>query len=274
MKDFVKNWILPPKILTLVKKYISLYKLKKMDLDIIKKNKELKDKYKGKRCFVLGNAPTIKDIDIKLLKDEYVFVMSTFYNHPDYAELKKSIFSSVHLTGSKIYEENLKWMKAISDNTKTTNIFFFDIQQKKMIEENNLFCNKRIYYIATGDFGRSYDISVPTAGYPTNIIQSLEIALYLGFSEIYLHSVNLNTICNNGRYDYFFERDKMPYKDPEVHDNGLVENFFMNFKSTYGAMKGIYEILQYAKKNGVKICYTNKESLLKFLEFKEFNEVV
>ena len=271
MKSFFKKWVLPPKILELIKKVISLYKLKKIGLDIIEKNKNLKDKYKGKRCFILGNAPTIKNIDIKKLKQEYVFIMSTFYNHPDYHELEKTIFSSVHLTGSKIYSDNLRHLKAIDNNTKTTSLFFFDIQQKKMIEENNLFKNRSVYYIATADVERSYDLSAPTGYYSTNVIQALEIAMYLGFSEIYLHSVNINAICSDGKYDYFFEREELPYKDPGVDDSGYVKNFFSEIESTYSAAKGIYEILKNARNNNVKIYYTNRESILKFLEYKDFN---
>lgn len=271
MKRFIKDWILPPKFFEFIKREISLYKLKKLNLNIIKKNQKLKDKYKDKRCFILGNAPTIKNIDLKKLKDEYVFVMSTFYNHPDYSELNNSIFTSVNLTGSKIYNENLKWLKAIDDNTKSTNMFFFDIQQKNIIEDNNLFSNKSVYYIGTADLTRTYDLSIPTAGYYTNVIQALEIAIYLGFSEIYLHSVNINTICNDGKYDYFFQREKLPYKDPEVNENGVVKNFFTEIEATYFATKGIYELGIYASDNNVKIYYTNRESLLKFFEYKDFN---
>lgn len=270
MKKFIKDWILPPKVLEFIQREISLYKLKKPDLSVIKINQKLKNKYKGKRCFILGNALTIKDIDITLLKDEYVFVMSTFYNHPDYSKLNNSIFSSVHLTGSKKYEENLKWMKAIDENTKSTNIFFFDLAQKQMIEDNNLFIGKNIYYIATANIKRSFDISTITKNYETNVIQTLEVAMYLGFKEIYLHSVNINSICAEGKYDYFFDRIKMPYKDPGVNNDGSCKDFYKQIESAYVASKGIFECKKYADTHNIKIYYTNKESLLKFFEYKDF----
>jgi hypothetical protein len=274
LKQFVKDWVLPPKVFELIKKEVSLFQLKKSNLSVIQGNQRLKNKFQGQRCFILGNAPTIQNIDISLLKDEYVFVMSTFYNHPAYSSLNKSIFSSVHLTGSKIYEENLKWMKAINDNTKSTQIFFFDLAQKKMIEENNLFINKEVHYIATANTARSYDISKPTRGYETNVVQALEIAIYLGFKEIYLHSVNLNTVCESGMYNYFFDRNLMPYKDEHVDDNSFCKDFFATIQSLYVATKAIFEVKIHADSAGVDIYYTNQESLLKFFKFIEFNNVI
>lgn len=274
MRSFLKDWVLPPKILSYIQKQSSLLKFRKMDLSVIKKNKTLKNKHKGKRCFILGNAPTIKNIDLKLLENEYVFVMSTFYNHPDYKKLKKTFFSSVHLTGSKKEEENLLWMKAISDNTMTTNTFFFDMDQKEMIEEYELFENKNIFYIASANVQRSFNLTKITRRYETNIIQALEIAMYMGFKEIYLHSVNMNEICNNGKYEYFFNRKLLPYKDPYVNDDSQCKDFFIQMEATAGAFKALKVVNDYAKNNNISIFITNQESLLKFFTYKPFLELI
>lgn len=272
MKQFIKDWLLPPKIKDLVSSQISIYKTKKLGVDVIKKNIELKDKYKGKRCFILGNAPSIKEIDLEFLKDEYVFVMSTFYNHPDFYKLKKCFHSSVHLTGSNDDKKNLKWLKAIDDNSPNVNIFFFGLKEKRLIEKNNLFKNKQVYYIASAQTKRSFDITKITRNYATNVIQALEIAIYMGFKEIYLHSVNINSICSN-KYEYFFDRNKLPYCDPAVKNN-ICLDYMDQVKSFYIALKEIYVVYRYALNKGVNIYYTNSESLLKYFPFKNFSEII
>ena len=40
---------------------------------------ELKDKYKGERCFIIGNGPSLKNTDVSKLKDEYTFGMNRIY---------------------------------------------------------------------------------------------------------------------------------------------------------------------------------------------------
>ena len=274
VKLLVKDWFIPPKfwnMLSATKKY--WYNLK-YDLSVIKRNEDLKNKYFGKRCFILGNAPTIKNIDILKLKDEYVFVMSTFYNHPDYKKLNKTFHSSVHLTGAKSYKDQLNWLKAIEVNSPNTQIFFFGMEQKEVIEENNLFKGKKVYYIATlPGIKRSFNIAKLTRSYQTNVIQALEIAIYMGFKEIYLHSVNLNSVCT-GTYEYFFDRKKLPHPDPEVSSDNICKDYVRLFESIFNAIKEIWEVYLYAREKGVKIFYTNAESILKFLEYIPFDKVL
>ena len=40
---------------------------------------ELKDKYKGERCFIIGNGPSLRDTDVSKLKGEYTFGMNRIY---------------------------------------------------------------------------------------------------------------------------------------------------------------------------------------------------
>ena len=37
------------------------------------------DRYKGKRCFVIGNGPSLKNTDLSLIKDEFTFGMNRVY---------------------------------------------------------------------------------------------------------------------------------------------------------------------------------------------------
>ncbi|MBT3321194.1 MAG: DUF115 domain-containing protein [Anaerolineae bacterium] len=40
---------------------------------------EFKDKYKGERCFIIGNGPSLRDTDVSKLKNEYTFGMNRIY---------------------------------------------------------------------------------------------------------------------------------------------------------------------------------------------------
>ncbi len=55
-----------------------------MDIeDVLEKNRLLKNIHAGKRCFIIGNGPSIKTQDIKPLKDEVAIVVSSFFRHDD-----------------------------------------------------------------------------------------------------------------------------------------------------------------------------------------------
>jgi hypothetical protein len=49
--------------------------------DILRKNDRLKNSHAGKRCFLVGNGPSLKNQDITLLKDEVTIVASSFFRH-------------------------------------------------------------------------------------------------------------------------------------------------------------------------------------------------
>lgn len=48
-------------------------------LESNKRLKRYQDKYQGKRCFIIGNGPSLKDTDLSLLKSEYTFGMNRIY---------------------------------------------------------------------------------------------------------------------------------------------------------------------------------------------------
>ncbi len=48
----------------------------------LQKNKYLKDIHSGKRCFLIGNGPSLNTQDITLLKNEINIVATSFFRHP------------------------------------------------------------------------------------------------------------------------------------------------------------------------------------------------
>ena len=41
--------------------------------------KQFKDLYQGKRCFIIGNGPSLKADDLDCLKNEYTFAANRIY---------------------------------------------------------------------------------------------------------------------------------------------------------------------------------------------------
>jgi len=51
--------------------------------DILNKNSYLKNIHAGKRCFIVGNGPSLKHQDISVLRDELSIVVTSFFRHSD-----------------------------------------------------------------------------------------------------------------------------------------------------------------------------------------------
>ncbi len=261
MKKFIKEWIFPPKVLDLISSQISIYKTRKLDLSVLKKNIELKDIYKGKRCFILGHGPSIKDIDITILKNEIVFVMSTFYNHPDFNLLNHTFHSCVKIPNVFNSKDKYEILKDLSDHVLSDSIILLDLNDKRIIDKYNLFPKNKIYYIATSNINRGFNLLKITKNNRTNPLHTLEYALYMGFTEIYLHGLDHDEACKQN-YQYGFE-NKLAIKDPNNDNNGISirkqSDIFYNASLTY---KEFEDMSDYAKEKGVNIVNLNQKGQL------------
>ena len=58
----------------------------------LKANKLLKDKYKGKRCFILGNGPSLNYFNLEPLKSEFVFCTNEFIRYPKIGDIQPDFY--------------------------------------------------------------------------------------------------------------------------------------------------------------------------------------
>jgi len=79
--NFLRNWVFPPKIFRIISLFASNIFLRPSHevKQILNRNSVFIDKYKGKRCFVIGNGPSLNKVDLSKLNGEIIIVMNFFY---------------------------------------------------------------------------------------------------------------------------------------------------------------------------------------------------
>lgn len=272
IKNFIKEWLIPPKILLYILNFNNKFKIKRADLEVIKKNKDLKDIHNNQRCFIIGNGPSVNDVDILKIKNEVVFVLSSFYHSDKYKELSPVYHSIVNVVDAYSDMEKYLILKEMDDRTLSKKIFI-GIGNKYIIDRYNLFENKDVYYIATANLPRKFSIDTVTGDYITNPLQALEIAFFMGFKEIYLLGIEYNEICS-GNYSYFYGRSKMKFADPQVNDDNIpAVKLSVTLQATLKAVIGFEEFKDYADKENIKIYNLSKHSILKMFPYREFDDV-
>lgn len=132
-----------------------------------------KDKFKGKRCFILGNGPSLNLVDLSLLENEYTFGLNRIY-----LLFKKTGFKTTFL---------------VSVNKLVLEQFAGDINSLKMIKfiswkSRHLFKrDKSIVFIrslVSPTFSK--DLAIGSWEGCTVSYVAMQIAYYLGFSEVVL----------------------------------------------------------------------------------------
>jgi len=149
--------------------------------------RKLRGKYRGNRCFIMGNGPSINKTDLSLLQDEFVWGLNRCYLLFDRISWRPSFFVAVDRRVVPDIAGEIN--RVIGALPKT--LFFFP---SRFRSEWILRSDRNVYWYSEkpqdrndlpfGMFSRDASSWVSTAS--TVSVAGLQLAVYLGFSPIYL----------------------------------------------------------------------------------------
>ena len=154
-----------------------------------KKLRDLKDRHRGQRAFIMGNGPSLNKCDLSLLGDEITFgVNSIFLNyekmgfHPTYYVVEDVFVAEDRADQISSYREPVKFF---GSNLK----YFLDP------EGETIWLNVRNLSIDHPEFPRfsTNAIRMLWAGGTVSYL-CMQLAYYMGFSEIYLIGFDHNYV--------------------------------------------------------------------------------
>ena len=163
------------------------------DRKILSKNLELKDKYSGQRCFLIGAGPSIATTDLSKLKNEYTFVVNEFEKTSQHKVLSPSFHiiseSNYYIEGGPEYWLNR--FKEESDIISVETTMIINLRAIPFMEKHGLFQKHNVYYVGTqGIFSEKLPFNIGLNKYIPNpknsILLCLVAAIWMGFNEIYL----------------------------------------------------------------------------------------
>lgn len=172
--------------------------------NVLSKNKELKNKHGGKRCFLIGGGPSVKNINLGVLKDEYTFVMGEFDNNFQFEVLNPKFYvisDSVYFTEGESDYWNRQFEKKDKTIKSSTDIFV-SLNARTYTKKSHLFTNHKVHYlgmqgIISENFSFNTDLDKYLPWPKNSMLLSMMIAVYMGFEEIYLLGCEHNFLCFN-----------------------------------------------------------------------------
>jgi hypothetical protein len=183
-----------------------------------KELKKFRNKYQGKRCFIIATGPSLTMEDVEMLKNEYTFAVNSMVNVME----KMSYIPTFYAIQDGFAYERLR------DKIKATTLNYAFIADWKMKKE--YFSDKEWiqYPLTAWDYFNAY----PEASFEDKVsfsddafkrvydgfsitYSALQLAVYMGFKEIYL----LGSDCNYEKGVKNFAE----YRD-EKHMNACVSN--------------------------------------------------
>jgi hypothetical protein len=239
--------------------------LAKFNIPITRNNYQilkLKNKYKGKRCFIIGNGPSLRQEDLERLKGEYTFASNKIYKIFNKTSWRPTFYMVVDPI---VLGENVKDVNLVEAKTKFTLNVYKSLFKADIYFNNNFQVGKR------GTFSTNIMDSLYSHG--TVSYHLLQIAYYLGFSEVYLigHDYNFNGAISKTKDLSFLKKED--YSQIYFSDQYIRADE----KKPGQAPEEMYEGMEKAKlvyeKSGRKIYNATRVTYLDVFDQRNFDEL-
>ncbi len=231
-----------------------------------KRIRELKGIHEGKRCFIIGNGPSLKSSDLDAIKDEITFGMNRVYDIFNDTSWRPTYYLAVdndfllnekkRLSSIGADKEFLAFDMGIPmDDIGADAIRIFEYTDFKTNKWND-----RTAHISE-DVSKYFSV-----GY-TVTFTAIQLAIYMGIREIYLLGVDFN---------YSVVRDEKG----KVHEDKSVKDYFSGkkFASTvlnYNSVLYAYQVArEYADKHNIKIYNATRGGKLEVFERIDLDDVI
>jgi hypothetical protein len=275
----ILNRLLPGRYVRKLEYRRKYRRLKRSSLGkILDGNSCLKDKYTGRRCFILGNGPSLLDIDLSILQEEITFTVNDLFYKDDFQKIN----TTYHLFADPYYYDRLdEVIEKLNEKAKPKGIFIESSGAEKL---KHITCKPGcpVHVFAGGIEVEDLNwLTMDLCGYLPyfcTVVQSaVAIAAYMGFQEIYLLGCDCTGIINyinrqQGDLQRCYAFD-LPDEEKEKQQEICISSEHMFFE-WYHIFKSYRLLREYLEKKGLKLINLTENSILDSLEKGKLNDVI
>lgn len=247
-------------------------------LELISANKKYHNIHCGERVFIVCTGPSINTQNIEKLKNEHVIAVSGFCLHNSCKIIDPEYYCVPTFEESYTKELATERLTRIVRLTERAQ-FFYSTHEKNVVESIDEYNSRNVNYLsfkAIEDF-EFWDVdlcnSIPFS--QSVSIMALMIAIYMGFSEIYLVGVEHDSLFT-GQYNHCYENQKSvdAFNNYDLKGDYLKAN---NFTSEIFSLSNLWKQYIYmreiASRMNINIYNATKGGILDVFERKEFEKL-
>lgn len=259
------------------------YSRNPIEKELIKNNLRYKDIHKGERCFILGSGPSLKEQPLELLADEYVFTTNRITKYEKFPLLK----SNYHvMIDSNFFREEMMNApdidtKNVMERLKTDDdslICFVPLRVRKCIEKMGIQDKIHIQYMdlslyVEDKYKGVFDFTGPVLGFHHVINCAIMLAIYMGFSEIYLLGCEetvivelISVLMGNYQNEHVFENP-----NHKLAGDGKIQTIMAGM----ARILGYYSLMEeYCQKRNIKLFNCTPKTIVQSVPKKDLLEVL
>lgn len=233
---------------------------------ILQRNLKLKNIFSGKRCFIIGNGPSLLIEDINRLKTEISMGCNGIYQLFEKSVWRPTCFfaeDNVFLNEHVQTDKDLKYLLCNCEYLFTT--LWSELYDRYLDEFDKLFylhtCKTKIE-----DIMFSPDLTQKIYSALTTLYTMLQVAVYMGINEIYLLGVDFTfrrEIDKNG--NMLVRKDMKNHAEIMEETDGIYHTDII--------LKGYMVAKKYADLHGIKIYNATRGGKLEVFERVNFDDL-
>lgn len=194
---------------------------------------QLKDKHKGQRCFLIGNGPSLCAEDLELLKGEVTFAANRIFKIFKDTSWRPTYYFCIDYMVYGLDHEEINTIEADLrfvplERSLAAGRIYDEITYYNRVVNCTKIQNGQIQISDKYDF--SFDSEDRVYGGQTVLYDALQMAVYMGFSEIYLLGV-----------DFSYQKERL--EDGTIIDTGCAKDHF-NDAYDAGLQKAVAVVFQ------------------------------
>ena len=257
---------------------LRMKKQKNSSASVLDKNSRFKNIHKNKRCFIIGNGPSLKQEDLSRLGDEIVFTVNQASRNPQFRSLNTNYHFWADPNFFKINTEKaedrelLDTMLSAGDGNPDMQCFF-PLRQMEFVKKHGIDKKLNVNYFCSGlimyeGFDKEIDYTKCVISFGTVVQWCVAMAVYMGCKEIYLlgcdntHIITTvkSVLHKNDDNDYSYAVSENEKKRMEnLLANSSLETFLQDYLRTLQDYRRLYA---YCSKKGIKLVNCSAETVI------------
>jgi hypothetical protein len=234
------------------------------DKAVLARNRDLRDKHRGHRCFVIGNGPSLRKQDLSPLANDITFVVNSFFWHPVVSEWQPTYYGLIDpvffdLREPSVVTTHHQIASRIRASTFLVPLYLHGRSKaRELVEQGVILDAARTRYVALEDVGtaeHATEIDL-TSSIPAvlNVVQlNIAAAIYMGCSPIYLLGLDHDWMATLSEHRHFYENESLRWSLPEAPPNRPAATYKQRLIGHLRLWTN-YEILdEIARRKGVEI---------------------
>ena len=234
-------------ILNMANKFRYMIEVNKYKRYILK-NSRFKDKHAGETCFIIGNGPSIKEMDLSKLSDKYTFMVNASIN----TKLFDVIKPNYHCVYDRAVLNELSDVlrKNFENNKYNTEFFLNRIAMKEFKDYKNV--NFVYSTILPIEDKIRYDLTKNANVFINVLPFAIMCALYMGFKKIILLGCDFSFFAYR-KQAHFYDIEKQKVRK---------ETLYQDLAGCAIAWQQYNSLKKFAMKNNIEIINSTPNSLL------------